>query len=92
MSEQPLSEAFVAVIELCEVKHGPLKGAVWTHEWDEWRVILNGSEADQVGVPRFHCAVERKGMPVGMLSPYTGVFVGAYEDAFIQAVKRAAQT
>jgi hypothetical protein len=86
MSE--LSEAFVTVVDLVEQKHdGPLNGEVWTYEWDVWRVTLNGASNEQQSVPGFHCAVERKGLPVAMLSPYSGVFIGTYEDAFIDAAK-----
>jgi hypothetical protein len=88
-----VSVAFEAVARLAiALRAAPIPDTGWVHQVDEhWRVTVAGKTP--VGpVAAFHMAVDFKGMPAAVLSPFGGSFVvsaAANEDAFIAAVEAA---
>jgi hypothetical protein len=104
-TEQPISEAFNAVVDLAlslgvrSIKDLP---ACWEHQVDEyWFIAINGHNAPKFArqtasgeteVPPFHCYIEFNGFPAGLITPYDGIIAAgsvANEDAFIAALKCA---
>jgi hypothetical protein len=102
MSEQ-FSEAFVAVMEYMEAKHGPFaatasEGCFEAAIDGDWTIAVNGQREPEFCsyaflVPAFHCAVFWHGHMAGILGPFGGEIVAhenANEDLFIEAVRSAA--
>ncbi len=98
MNEQ-WSEAFCLVAQLAEKLDAvPLDKHpnCWECQIDDrWRISVNGHGEEQKtasgsAVLPFHCYVEFRGFPAGILHPHGGTMVAhveGSEDAFIRAMK-----
>lgn len=99
--EQPVSEAFIAIMNLGEalgVREIAKLDGCWEHRVDDqWFIVVNGhSEPTKcstgAGVPPFSAYIEFNGWPAGIIHPHAGVIAAgteANEDAFIDAVNAA---
>ena len=93
MSEMPVCEAYMRLVDLADARDLPAAwrpGAVESFDIDgTWRATVNRGREEQQGIPAFHILVERKGWPVGLLHPRGGTMVAGAEDALIAAVEAA---
>lgn len=88
-------EAHVLVVEHLIDKHGsPLPNRLLTlgDPEDGWGVVLNPTDTECDGIPRFHIKVTWNGFPVGIIGPCDGTMIDseANEESlceWLQAIK-----